>query len=403
MEKLTNLLGEAQACLTQNILPFWLEQMRDVERGGWYGRMTGRGELQKDAERGGVLYARLLWTFSAAYRVMHDGALLEAASRAKDYIERFFMDHQYGGSYWSVTAEGAPLDTKKQTYAIGFMLYGFSEYARATGDDHALDVALSLFDVIEEHAWEPEYGGYLEAFTRDWQPLADMRLSAKDDNWPKSQNTHLHVIEPYTNLLRVLKERGRSGEQAVMARVEKAVRRLIDLFAHCILNPETHHLDLFFDLDWTRMSTTASYGHDIECSWLLHEAALVVGDAGLLSQIAPIVRAVAAASEGGLQADGSMVYESGDADRHWWVQAETVVGFVNLYQYFGDEEALTKALRCWDYVKAHLIDRERGEWFWSVRADGSVNLDDDHAGPWKCPYHNSRMCLEIMERFGRRK
>ena len=399
MDQLRKLVTEARSCLTLNILPFWLQQMRDSERGGWFGRMTGRGELQKDAPRGGVLYARLLWTFSAAYRVLRDESLFEAASWTRDYIERYFVDGQNGGTYWSVAADGSPLDTKKQTYAIGFMLYGFSEYARATGDEHALDIALNLFDVIEAHAWEPEYGGYVEAFTREWQPLADMRLSAKDDNWPKSQNTHLHVIEPYTNLLRTLKERGRSSEQAMTKRVEEAVRRLIELFVNHILNPETRHLDLFFDLDWTRKSTTASYGHDIECSWLLHEAALVVGDAELLAQVEPIVKAVAAASEGGLQADGSMVYETRDDDRHWWVQAETVVGFVNLYQHFGDEGALRKAVNCWEYVKAHLIDRERGEWHWSVRADGNVNLDDDHAGPWKCPYHNSRMCLEIMERF----
>ncbi len=399
MEQIKRLVAEVQTCLTQNILPFWLEQMRDNEQGGWYGRMTGRGELQKDAPRGGVLNARLLWTFSAAYRVLRDESLLETALWTKDYIERYFVDHQMGGTYWSVSADGSPLDTKKQTYALGFMLYGFSELARATGEKHALEIALELFDVIEAHAWEPEYGGYVEAFTRDWHPLADMRLSAKDDNWPKSQNTHLHVIEPYTNLLRALKERDRRDERALTQRVEAAVRRLIDIFVSRIMNHQTHHLDLFFDLDWTRKSTMASYGHDIECSWLLHEAALVVGDHELLAQVEPIVQAIAAASEGGLQNDGSMVYETGDDDRHWWVQAETIVGLVNLYQHFSDDAALAKALRCWDYVKTYLIDHERGEWHWSVRADGRVNLDDDHAGPWKCPYHNSRMCLEIMERF----
>ena len=307
MEQIKRLVAEVQTCLTQNILPFWLEQMRDNEQGGWYGRMTGRGELQKDAPRGGVLYARLLWTFSAAYRVLRDESLLEAALWTKDYIERYFVDHQMGGTYWSVSADGSPLDTKKQTYALGFMLYGFSELARATGDNHALEIALELFDAIEAHAWEPEYGGYVEAFTSEWHPLADMRLSAKDDNWPKSQNTHLHVIEPYTNLLRALKERDRRDERALTQRVEAAVRRLIDIFVSRIMNHQTHHLDLFFDLDWTRKSTMASYGHDIECSWLLHEAALVVGDHELLAQVEPIVQAIAAASEGGLQNDGSMV------------------------------------------------------------------------------------------------
>jgi len=393
MDALTTLRNEAFACLTQNILPFWLQQMRDEKRGGWYGRMTGRGLLEEDAPRGGVLYARLLWTFAAAYRVLGDKQLLSAATWTKDYIERFFIDREWGGTYWSVAADGQPLDTKKQTYALGFMLYAYSEYARATGDEDAMDIALALFDTIETRAWDSQYGGYLEAFARNWEPLADVRLSDKDANSPKSQNTHLHVLEPYTNLLRAARAMGRETK-----RIETALERLIDMFTTRILNPSTHHLDLFFDLDWTRLSTTASYGHDIECSWLLHEAALELGNQQLLSQVAPIVRSVAAASEVGLQADGSMAYETGDSERHWWVQAETIVGFLNLYQHFGDQVALNRALSCWNYVKEHLIDRERGEWYWSVSADGQVNLDDDHAGPWKCPYHNSRMCLEILER-----
>jgi mannobiose 2-epimerase len=394
---LGTLRDDAMACLTRNILPFWLENMQDRERGGWYGRMTGDGHLQKDAPRGAILYARLLWTMSAAYRVLADRACLEAATMTKRYILEHFLDREHGGTYWSLTADGQPLDTKKQFYAQGFMLYGFSEYARATGDGEALQTALQLYGLIERHAWDSRYGGYTEACTRQWQPIADMRLSAKDENYPKSQNTHLHIIEPYTNLLRCLSERGQADD--ARSALQASVRRLITLFTTRILRPETFHLDLFFDMDWTRKSTTESYGHDIECSWLLHEAALVLADPDVLSQVEPIVRKVAKASEKGLQPDGSMAYESGDNDRHWWVQAEAVVGFLNLYQHFGDRAALQKALRLWEYVKANLIDHNRGEWYWSIRADGSVNLDDDHAGFWKCPYHNGRMCLEILERL----
>lgn len=405
MIALDKLRDEALYCLTENILPFWLNNMRDDERGGWYGRMTGCGELVKEASRSAVLYARLLWTFSAAYRVMKRlevrdkrlkmsvtcDNLLEAATWTKGYIERYFLDREYGGTFWSVTADGEPLDTKKQFYAIGFMIYGFSEYARATGDSKALQTAMELFDVIERYGWDTEFGGYIEASTREWQPIADMRLSVKDENYPKSQNTHLHIIEPYTNLLKSL-----MGEKET---VESAVLRLIDIFIEKILNPATRHLDLFFNMDWTRMSTKKSYGHDIECSWLLHEAALTLADARILNKVEPIVREVARASEKGLRSDGSMIYESGDEDRHWWVEAEAVVGFFNLYQHFGEDAALTKALCLWDYIKKRLIDYERGEWYWSIRADGSVNLDDDHAGFWKCPYHNSRMCLELIERI----
>ena len=224
---LGTLRDDAMACLTRNILPFWLENMQDRERGGWYGRMTGDGHLQKDAPRGAILYARLLWTMSAAYRVLADRACLEAATMTKRYILEHFLDREQGGTYWSLTADGQPLDTKKQFYAQGFMLYGFSEYARATGDGEALQVALQLYGLIERHAWDSRYGGYTEACTRQWQPIADMRLSAKDENYPKSQNTHLHIIEPYTNLLRCLSERGQADD--AHSALQASVRRLITL------------------------------------------------------------------------------------------------------------------------------------------------------------------------------
>lgn len=386
---------EMQDVLQKNILRFWLDKMVDQEHGGFYGRIDGHEHLHADAEKGAILNARILWAFSAAYRVLGDKTYLEAASRAKHYIIDHFIDPEYGGVYWSLDCNGKPLDTKKQFYAIGFAIYGMSEYARATGDAAALKVAIDLYRCIEEHALDHEYNGYIEAMTRDWQPIADMRLSELDANYPKSQNTHLHIIEPYTNLYRVWK----SDE------LKASLRNLIDIFTDRILNPETHHLDLFFDMDWKRgAGALESYGHDIECSWLIHEAALVLGDAEVLKKVEPIVEMVAKASEKGLNADGSMVHEANldtgyvDSDLHWWVQAETVVGFFNIYQYFGDESALQKAQHCWTYIKENLIDNENGEWHWSRRKDGTLNLDDDKAGFWKCPYHNSRMCLEIIER-----
>ena len=423
-KEIKTLKSEALDVLTQNILPFWLDKMQDQEHGGFYGQMTGHYELNKEADKGAILNARILWSFSAAYRVLQRKEYLEAATRAKDYILAHFIDKEYGGVYWSVDFQGWPKDTKKQFYAIGFTIYGLSEYARATGDREALDYALQLFDCIEEHAFDPVNNGYIEACTREWGEMADMRLSDRDQNYPKSQNTHLHIIEPYTNLLRALRELqadqscayvpaigsilpiGITVSPETMIRVEGALRNLIDIFTDKILNPDTHHLDLFFDMDWTRgAELLESYGHDIECSWLLHEAALVLGDEEVTKKVEPIVKTVAEASAKGLNADGSMIHEASishlkkDDDLHWWVQAENVVGWLNLYQHFNDEEALQRALRCWDYIKQNLIDYEHGEWYWSRRADGSLNLDDDHAGFWKCPYHNSRMCLEIQERF----
>ena len=426
---------EMRDVLQNNILHFWLERMVDHEHGGFYGRIDGQGNLHPDAEKGAILNARILWAFSAAYRLAPllssegnseanwERAYLDAATRAKDYLIDHFIDPEYGGVYWSLDSKGNPLDTKKQFYAIGFAIYGLSEYARATGDREVLDYALQLFECIEEHAFDREHNGYIEACTRDWQPIADMRLSELDANYPKSQNTHLHILEPYTNLLRCIKELQAAQScnyvpaigavlpvdimvpPETIGRISASLRNLIGIFTDKILNPETHHLDLFFDMDWTRKAgRLESYGHDIECSWLLHEAALVLGDGKLLRKVENVVKMVAKASEKGLRADGSMIHEANldtghcDDDLHWWVQAENVVGWMNIYQYFGDDEALDKALRCWQYIKDQLIDWQHGEWFWSRRADGTVNTDDDKAGFWKCPYHNSRMCLEILER-----
>ena len=405
-----NLKQEMRDVVENNILPFWLNKMQDRENCGFYGQMRGDGTLVKEASKGGILNARILWSFSAAYRVLGKPEYLMAATRAKDYILEHFIDREFGGTYWELDYMGRPLDTKKQFYAIGFVIYGLSEYARATHDLESLDYAIQLFHCIEEHSLDRVNNGYIEACTREWGEIADMRLSDLDANYPKSQNTHLHIIEPYTNLYRVLQDicscpKHAEAYAAVKDEVEQALRNLITIFTDRILNPETHHLDLFFDMDWKRgAGWLESYGHDIECSWLMHEAALVLGDKEVLAKVEPIVQLVAKASEKGLNADGSMTHEANldtghiDDDRHWWVQAETVVGFFNIYQYFGDKAALQKCLNCWQYIKDNLIDHELGEWYWSRDPQRNINLKDDHAGFWKCPYHNSRMCLEVIER-----
>ena len=427
MNRIEFLKSEVLDVLENNILRFWLDKMQDKENGGFYGQMTGEGELVKTADKGGILNARILWSFSAAYRVLRKPEYLEAATRAKEYIIEHFIDEEFGGTYWSLDYKGNPKDTKKQFYAIGFMIYGLSEYARATGDHEALEYAIQLYECIEEHSLDKQYNGYIEACTREWGEIADMRLSELDANFPKSQNTHLHIIEPYTNLFRALKELDAienatndyglkpyvgqfttvniSVDPDIVIRLEASLRNLIHIFTDKILNPQTHHLDLFFDMDWKREAgALESYGHDIECSWLLHEAALVLGDDIVLKKVEPIVQMVAKASEKGLNEDGSMVHEANldtgyiDTDRHWWVQAENVVGWINIYQYFGDEDALQKALNGWQYIKNNLIDREGGEWWWSRDPQRNINRKDDKAGFWKCPYHNSRMCLEILER-----
>lgn len=394
-ETINILRKEVTEELEGNILPFWMNKMTDHERGGFYGRISGEDTLMPDEPKGAILNARILWTFSAAYRLLKKPEYLATATRAKRYLLDFFYDKQFGGIYWSVDCEGNPLDTKKQIYALGFAIYGLSEYARATGDEEALEYAIRLFEVIEKYSFDAEKNGYVEALTRDWQPIADMRLSEKDENEKKTMNTHLHILEPYANLYRVWKDE----------RLKTQLKNLIELFVTKILDTKTYHLNLFFEDDWTNKYHLISYGHDIEASWLIHEAALVLGDETVLKQIEPVIVRIARAADEGLNADGSMTYErfsdKGETDRelHWWVQAENVVGHLNLYQHFGDEEALSTALRCWQFIKDKLIDRENGEWYWSRFADGSINRNDDKAGFWKCPYHNGRMCLEINERF----
>ena len=383
-----------QEVLEDNILRFWIDKMTDHENGGYYGQIDGKDHLVPKADKGAILNARILWSFAAAYRVIGKKEYLEAAERAKRYIIDHFYDKENGGVYWSVDYKGNPLDTKKQIYAIGFTIYGMSEYARATGDKEALDMAKKLFHDIEDHAFDSANNGYTEALTRTWDKIEDMRLSDKDENQSKTMNTHLHIIEPYTNLYRVWKN----------PQLEKQIRNLLKIFCNTILNKTTYHLDLFFDDDWKGKRNIQSFGHDIEASWLLHETALVLNDKKLLAKVEPIIRKIADAADEGLRKDGAMVYEKWldtgkmDEERHWWVQCECVIGHVNLFEHFGDEEALGKAVRCWAFIQKHLIDWTNGEWHWGIYADGTTNQTDDKAGFWKCPYHNSRMCLEIMER-----
>lgn len=386
---------EMEEELVTNILPFWMNKMTDETNGGFYGRITGEEVLMPEAEKGAVLNARILWTFSSAFRLLKKDEYLAAATRAKRYLIDHFYDKDFGGIFWSLDYKGQPLDPKKQIYALGFAIYGLSEYHRATGDEEALTYAIRLFESIEQHSFDPIKNGYCEALTRQWGEMADMRLSDKDENERKTMNTHLHILEPYTNLFRVWKDK----------RLERQLRNLIVLFTDKILNLKTGHLELFFNDDWVSKYRIVSYGHDIEASWLIHEAALVLGDEVLLEKTEPLVEYIAAAADEGLTAEGSMIYETlldtekTDADRHWWVQAENVVGHINLYQHFGDEVAMLKAIRCWEYIKEQIIDRKNGEWHWSVRADGTINTEDDKAGFWKCPYHNGRMCMEVIERF----
>ena len=395
-----NFRAEAQALLETNILPFWANRMVDYEHGGFYGRIDGHNILYPEAEKGAVLNARILWTFASACRILHRMPYRILAARAMDYILVRFLDQKYGGVFWSLNADGSPLDTKKQTYAIAFTIYGLTEFYRATKDQRALDAAIRLFEDLETHAFQSYMvngqmvNGYVEALTRDWQPIADMRLSEKDENGVFSMNTHLHVLEAYTNLYRVLKNVQRDDVQGTKERVERQLRTLIDIFATRIFDPATGHLMLFFDESWQPSNTHTSPGHDIEAAWLLHEALEVFGDEELLNQTLPVIHSLAQAAEDGILRESE-----------WWCFAEAVVGYIDQWQLLLGEDPQEASINyelaqaAYEFIQNRLLDREHGEWFWSVLADGTPDLTRDKSGFWKCPYHNSRMCFEIMERL----
>ena len=385
---------EMEQTLRDNILGFWQRRMVDNEHGGFYGRIDGQGQLHADADKGCVLNARILWAFAAAYRVLKDKACLDMALRAKRYLLDHFIDKEQGGAFWSLDYDGVPKDEKKQTYAIGFCIYGLSELARATGDKEALDMAVSLYHDIEHHAYDAKNNGYIEALTRSWQPIADMRLSEKDENDSRTMNTHLHILEPYTNLYRVWPDRG----------LRERIINLLHIFTEKFYNTKTHHLDLFFNDEWQGKRNVQSFGHDIEASWLMDEAVSVLADSDLEREMNPYVKSIAVAADEGLMSDGSMIYErwtdtgKTDTQRQWWVECECVIAHLNLYQHFANKDAFNAAEHCWQYIKDHLIAPD-GEWYWSADASGQPNLADDRAGFWKCPYHNTRMVLETLERL----
>lgn len=378
--------------LEENILPYWMNKMV-ASGGGFYARRDGYDKLDETAPKGAVLNARILWTFSAAYRQLGNPAYLKMATRAKREIIDRFYDREFGGVFWSVDSAGVPLDTKKQFYALGFAIYGLSEYARATGDVEAKEYAVRLFYDIEKHSRDRKNGGYIEALNRDWTPLADMRLSEKDKNACKTMNTHLHIIEPYANLLRIWNT----------DELREATKSLMDIFFNKIMIDERGgHLGLFFDEKWNLLNPrTISYGHDIEASWLLFETAMILDDKELCEKTLELTSRIGEAALEGRLADGSMIYEkftdgSFDTDRHWWVQAENVIGQLYLYVFHGRREMLGKACESWKYIKENIVDHVNGEWFWSVR-DGFPVLSEDKAGFWKCPYHNARMCLQALD------
>jgi mannobiose 2-epimerase len=391
-QKLGQLKKEVSNELTKNILPYWSAKMTDNINGGFYGRIDAKDQVYPEAEKGGILNARILWTYSSAYRVLRDTSYLRMAKRAKDYIIAHFIDKQYGGAYMSLKADGTPSNTRKQIYTNAFFIYGLAEYSRVTGDKQALAEAMKIFELFEKHAADKEYGGYYEVFSQDWQRLRERMIGESSDKDEKTMNTSLHVMEAYANLYRVSDDK----------LVGDHLRNMIEIFLDKIIDKKTSHLICFMDRSWNSTSTVDSYGHDIESSWLLLEAANLLKDKKLTQRVKETGIRIANAAAEGYQPDGSMLteknYTTGQIrkQRSWWEQAETIVGYLNAFELTGDETYLNRSLNCWNYTKQHFVDSRNGAWFSSVSESGVPG--GDKGGYWICPYHNGRMCMEVIER-----
>lgn len=377
-----------------DILCYWLNNAIDLKNGGFIGQIDHNEEKNYKEEKGSVLNARILWAFSSAYRLIQDEELKLTAKRAFDFIKTYFYDKENGGIYWSINSDNNPKDTKNQIYALAFTIYGLSEYYLAAKDQEALEMAIGLYNKIEEHSYDSVNKGYFEAFTNDWEPIADLRLSDKDANEKKTMNTHLHIVEAYANLYKawpreILKEK---------------IIELLGVIETHFINTETGHLKLFFDENWKEKPDVISYGHDIEAAWLLLQCAEIPGDKALIERYKKYAILMTDATKKGIDKDGGLWYEYNPknnlliTEKHWWPQAELLIGFFNAWEITADESYLSIVMDNWEFIKKHIIDSKNGEWFWGINADYSL-IPKDKAGFWKCPYHNSRACIELINRI----
>ena len=385
-----------------SILSYWIENTIDELNGGFFGKIDNANDVYTTAPKGAVLNARILWTFSAAYNFNTGEKYLSTATRAFEYIKDHIIDKNYGGVFWTVDSNGNALDTKKQVYALAFCIYGLAEYYAASGNEEALSTALSLYDAIETYSYDNINKGYYEAFARDWSVTENMRLSAKDANEKKTMNTHLHIIEAYANL----------HKAHPSSPLENKIAELLELFDVYFIDKKTFHLRLFFDEAWNEKPDVISYGHDIEAAWLLQQCAEIIHHEKWIRTYKNHAVKITDAAAEGLDEDGGMWYEcpqplKGSSiqsikivkEKHWWPQAEAMVGFFNAWQITNDEKYLEHSIKSWQFIKNYLIDKKNGEWFWGIKNDHSVMQHEDKAGLWKCPYHNSRACLEIINRI----
>lgn len=382
-------VSEIRRELTERILPFW-RGLRDDERGGYTGQVEFDLTRRPEAERGCILNSRILWFFSEAYLLLREPALLDEAKHAYEMLCKM-LDREHGGVYWSMNADGTVADSTKHTYNQGFAIYALSAYYRAGGEQAALELARELFRLVEDKCFDGE--GYLEAFTADWQPAGNDKLSENGVEAGRTMNTLLHVLEGYTGLY----EAGKDPE------VRERLFWIMNTWAEKVYNPRKCRQEVFFDLQYHTLIDLHSFGHDIETSWLADHTLEVLGDQVLTERLRPMLLSMADHTLRAAYTEGngfSNESENGRVDftRVWWVQAEALVGFLNAYEHTHEQRYLDAVRSQWKYIREKIIDpREGSEWFWSVREDGTP-IEKPIVEPWKCPYHNGRMCIEVLRR-----
>lgn len=387
-----NMKEEIKNHLVSSIIPFW-KNLRDDEFGGYYGYMGYDLKLDKKAEKGCILNSRITWFFSNAYTLLKDESLLAEADHGYAFLKEHCIDCENGGIYWSMNYDGTPLDTTKHTYNQAFCIYALSSYYEASGKEEALDLAKQLFTMIEERCTDEQ--GYLEAFTRDFKPESNEKLSENGVLAEKTMNTLLHVLEAYTELYRVSKD----------PQVKEKLEWIMDVFAEKVYNPKLKRQEVFFDKNYNSIIDLHSYGHDIETAWLMDRSLEILDEDAYTKKLSPITKALTEniykiAFDGhslSNECDKGVV----DTNRVWWVQAETVIGFLNGYEKDPSKTEYKEAAEAtWQFIKEYVIDKRPGsEWYWLVRQDGTPVEGEPIVEPWKCPYHNGRMCMEVMRRL----
>lgn len=386
-------VDEIAAHLKNQLIPFW-EGLKDTQYGGYFGYMDYEQKIDPTYEKGCILNSRILWFFSNAYQLLGMENLKADAEHAYRFLKEYCLDAEYGGIYWSLTYDGQRKDDTKHTYNQAFAIYALSSYYDAVGEKEALQIAMQLYRVIEEKCTD-EYG-YQEAFNRMFQPTENEKLSENGVMAEKTMNTLLHLLEAYTELYRVTKE----------VQVKEKICFMLDLFEQKIYNRERGRQEVFFDRSWNSLMDLYSYGHDIETAWLVDRSLEILENPAYTKRIQVITAEITQNIFQNVLEGDAMPNEAEngvrDTTRVWWVQAEAIVGFVNGYQKQPNRiEYLEAAERIWNYIRTTIIDpREGSEWFWAVDQKG-IPLKKPIVEPWKCPYHNGRMCMEIMQRLGK--